>query len=142
MARQCEFATETKRLEMKIEHIAIWVSDIEKLRGFYEKYFNAVFGEKYINPKKNFTSYFLSFTEGARLELMHKPEISTIVNEKEHLGFIHFAISVGSKEMVDSLTNEIRQDGFKVLGEPRTTGDGYYESVVLDPEGNRIEITI
>lgn len=142
MARQCEFAIEAKRSEMKIEHIAIWVSDIEKMRRFYEEYFNAKSGEKYVNQKKNFTSYFLSFTEGSRLELMHKPAISAIVNKEEHLGFIHFAISVGSKEKVDSLTDKIRQDGFKITGEPRTTGDGYYESVVLDPEGNRIEITI
>ena len=142
MARQCEFAIEAKRSEMKIEHIAIWVSDIEKMRRFYEEYFNAKSGEKYVNQKKNFTSYFLSFTEGSRLELMHKPTILAIVNKEEHLGFIHFAISVGSKEKVDSLTGKLRQDGFKITGEPRTTGDGYYESVVLGPEGNRIEITI
>lgn len=127
---------------MKIEHIAIWVSDIEKMRRFYEQYFNVKTGEKYINLKKNFTSYFLSFSEGARLELMQKPEISKEVNQEEYLGFIHFAISVGSKENVDSLTEKLRQDGFKITGEPRTTGDGYYESLVLDPEGNRIEITI
>lgn len=127
---------------MKIEHIAIWVSDIEKIRRFYEQYFNAKAGGKYVNLKKKFTSYFLSFTEGARLELMQKPEISKEVNQEEYLGFIHFAISVGSKEKVDSLTEKLKQDGFKITGEPRTTGDGYYESVVLDPEGNRIEITI
>jgi len=128
---------------MKIEHIAIWVSDIEEMRRFYERYFNAKAGEKYVNLKKNFTSYFLSFAQGARLELMHKPEISALVSqEEEHLGFIHFAISVGSKEKVDSLTEQFRQDGLKVTGETRMTGDGYYESIVLDPEGNRIEITI
>lgn len=142
MARQCEFAIEAKRSEMKIEHIAIWVSDIEKMRRFYEQYFNAKSGEKYLNLKKNFTSYFLSFTEGSRLELMYKPAISALVKKDEHLGFIHFAIAVGSKEKVDSLTDKLRQDGFKITGEPRTTGDGYYESVVSDPEGNRIEITI
>ena len=128
---------------MKIEHIAIWVSDLEQMRKFYENYFAAKAGVKYVNPKKNFSSYFLSFEEGARLELMHKPEIlapDTI--EKEHLGFIHFAISVGSKAKVDALTEELRKDGFKITGEPRTTGDGYYESVVLDPEENRIEITM
>ena len=134
MARQCESPIKIKRPEMKIEHIAIWVSDIENTRIFYEQYFNAKAGEKYTNLKKNFTSYFLSFDEGARLELMHKPEISTLVNKEEHLGFIHFAISVGSKEKVDSLTEKLRQDGLKIKGEPRTTGDGYYESLVLDPE--------
>ena len=142
MAGQCEFATEVKRFEMRIEHIAIWVSDIEEIRSFYEHYFNAKAGEKYVNLKKNFTSYFLSFEQGARLELMHRPEISASVNQEEHLGLIHFAISVGSKEKVDLLTNELRKDGFKITGEPRTTGDGYYESLVLDPEGNQIEITI
>ena len=142
MAGQCEFTNEIKRPKMKIEHIAIWVSDIEKMRRFYEQYFNTKAGDKYVNLKKNFTSYFLIFSEGARLELMQKPEISKEVNQEEYLGFIHFAVSVGSKENVDSLTEKLRQDGFKITGEPRTTGDVYYESVVLDPEGNRIEITI
>ncbi|TMM59112.1 glyoxalase/bleomycin resistance/extradiol dioxygenase family protein [Maribacter algarum] len=128
---------------MRIEHIAIWVSDIENMRSFYEHYFDAQSGEKYVNDKKNFTSYFLSFKEGSRLELMHKPEILTSDRlEKEYLGLIHFAISVGSKERVNFLTEKLRKDGFRIVGEPRTTGDGYYESVVLDPEGNRIEITI
>ena len=128
---------------MKIEHIAIWVSDLEQMRGFYENYFDAKAGEKYENTRKNFASYFLSFEEGTRLELMHKPEISSVINQgKEYLGFIHFAISVGAKTKVDALTNQLRKDGFEIVGEPRTTGDGYYESVVLDPEGNRIEITI
>ena len=142
MARQCEFTNEIKRHQMKIEHIAMWVSDIEEMRQFYEWYFNAKSGKKYVNLKKNFTSCFLSFDEGSRLELMQKPQISRLVNQEEHLGYIHFAISVGSKEKVDSLTKKLRQDGFEITGEPRTTGDGYYESVVLDPEGNRIEITI
>jgi len=143
MARKCDAANEVKRPQMKIEHIAIWVADLEQMRTFYEQYFDAKSGEKYVNPEKNFTSYFLSFKEGARLELMHKPEISLNINQsKEHLGFIHFAVSVGSKTKVDSLTNKLRKDGFQIAGEPRTTGDGYYESVVIDPEGNRIEITV
>ncbi len=143
MAGKCESATEIKGPEMRIEHIAIWVSEIENMRGFYEHYFDAQSGEKYVNDKKNFTSYFLSFKEGSRLELMHKPEIfASNKLEKEHLGLIHFAISVGSKEKVNFLTEKLRKDGFRIVGEPRTTGDGYYESVVLDPEGNRIEITI
>ncbi len=143
MARKCEFATEIKRPKMKIEHIAIWVSEIELMRSFYENYFNAKAGDKYINLKKNFTSYFLSFTEGTRLELMYKPEIKNNQNQgTERLGFIHFALSVGSKEKVINLTELLRKDGYEIVGEPRITGDGYYESVVLDPEGNRIEITI
>ncbi len=98
----------------------------------------------YYNPQKNFTSYFLSLGDGPRLELMNKQDIPDLQNgqNSEHLGIIHFAISVGSKARVDSLTEEIKSDGYQVVGEPRTTGDGYYESVVLDPEGNRIEITI
>ena len=127
---------------MKIEHIAIWVSDLETMRNFYEKYFNGISGALYKNPKKNFSSYFLSFDKGARLELMQCPEISAHLSESEHLGLTHFAMSVGSKVDVEALTERLRSDGFKVSGEPRTTGDGYYESLVLDPEGNRIEITV
>jgi len=127
---------------MRIEHIAIWVIDLETMRTFYETYFNAIAGEKYHNPTKEFTSYFLSFTDGARLELMHKPSITATTDNEVNTGFIHFAMSVGSKEQVNVLTEKLREDGFTIAGEPRTTGDGYYESVVLDPEGNQIEITI
>ena len=129
---------------MKIEHLAIWVNNLEGMKDFYEKYFNASAGEKYHNPTKNFTSYFLSFEEGCRLELMHRPDIPINKNEKinQYLGIIHFAVCVGSKEKVNALTEKLREDGFKIQGEPRTTGDGYYESVVLDPEDNFIEITI
>ncbi len=128
---------------MKIEHLAIWVTDLEKTRSFYERYFGATAGDRYYNPTKNFSSYFISFKEGSRLELMQKPEIPRLANPaQEHLGISHFAIAVGSKEKVDSLTEKLRTDGYIVAGEPRTTGDGYFESVVLDPEQNRIEITI
>jgi len=128
---------------MKIEHLAIWVTDLERSRSFYERYFGAIAGAKYHNPTKDFASYFLSFKEGARLELMQKPTIEGLADaSQEHLGINHFAVAVGSKEKVDALTEELRTDGYLVVGEPRTTGDGYYESVVLDPEQNRIEITI
>lgn len=127
---------------MRIEHIAIWVADLEGMRVFYERYFNAVSGEKYHNATKQFTSYFLSFTDGARLEIMHKPTIVAASDNEVNTGFIHFAMSLGSKEQVNVLTEKLREDGFTIAGEPRTTGDGYYESVVLDPEGNQIEITI
>jgi len=129
---------------MKIEHLAIWVEDLELMKSFYEKYFDAKAGEKYHNPKKKFTSYFLSFDGGCRLELMAKPEIPKNLNDtiSEYIGIIHFAISVGSKEKVDTLTKQLEQDGYKIIGLPRTTGDGYYESVVLDGENNRIEITV
>lgn len=127
---------------MKVEHLAIWVNNLETMRTFYETYFGAKAGERYHNPTKNFYSYFLSFDMGCRLELMHKPDILQNKNIGEYIGIIHFAISVGSKGKVDSLTEILRQANYKIVGEPRTTGDGYYESVVLDPEGNRIEITV
>src|SRR5688572_25480110 len=129
---------------MKIEHLAIWTQDLETLKQFYVKYFHAQPGELYHNKTKNFRSYFLTFSEGSRLELMEIPGMEMLLEgeHKQFLGLAHFAISVGSKEKVNELTDQLRQDGFKIMGEPRTTGDGYYESVVLDPEGNRIEITV
>ena len=129
---------------MKIEHLAIWVKDLETMKAFYEKYFEAQAGEIYYNPTKKFYSYFLSFDTGCRLELMHQAQVPENKNQVQHqnIGLIHFAVSVGSKEKVDSLTKEIMEAGHEILGMPRTTGDGYYESVVLDPEQNRIEITI
>ena len=129
---------------MKIEHLAIWVKDLEGMKQFYETYFHATVGQKYSNPKKHFESYFLSFSEGYRLELMNRPTIPNNINDllKEYTGIIHFAISVGSKEKVDTLTERLRRDGYPIVGEPRWTGYGYYESVVFDPEKNRIEITI
>lgn len=129
---------------MKIEHIAMWVKDIEGQKSFYEKYFDARAGAIYVNTKKNFTSYFLTFADGPRLELMHRPDVPNNANDvhDQYTGLIHFAVSTGSKERVDALTNQMKDDGFEILDGPRTTGDGYYESVVLDPEGNRIELTI
>ncbi|MFK7844066.1 MAG: VOC family protein [Rhodothermales bacterium] len=129
---------------MRIEHIAIWARHLEPLKEFYEQYFDAIAGGKYVNPTKKFESYFLSFSSGARLELMHKPSIPETKDdiEAQFMGLIHFAFSTGSAENVDALTSRLKEAGYRVLDGPRTTGDGYYESVVLDPEGNRIEITI
>ena len=129
---------------MRIEHLAIWVKDLEKMRQFYEHYFDGKSNDKYINPTKNFSSYFISFDTGARLELMYKPEIGGkgVEDSAQHLGIIHFAVSVGSEAKVVELTEKLRKAGYKILGETRWTGDGYYESVVADPEGNIIEITI
>lgn len=128
---------------MRIEHIAIWVNDLELMKDFYVKYFNLKANKKYHNPKKNFSSYFLSSSkESCRIELMHNLAIkNTKYNSNEYIGLAHFAFSVGYKKMVIELTEELRNDGYSVVGEPRTTGDGYFESVILDPEGNRIEIT-
>ena len=127
---------------MKIEHIAIWVLDLEKMKKFYLTFFELKSNEKYYNPRKKFSSYFLSFENGARIELMHRPDISEFIEKADSkLGITHFAISVGSKEKVNLLTELVRKNGFNIIGEPRTTGDGYYESVISDPEGNLIEIT-
>jgi lactoylglutathione lyase len=126
---------------MKIEHLAIWVQDLEKMKSFYSHYFDAEAGPKYFNTEKNFESYFLHLKEGCRIELMRIPHVRE-TTKKEMLGLAHIAIAVGTKESVDSLTRKLKADGLSVSSEPRTTGDGYYESVILDPEGNRIEITI
>jgi len=128
---------------MKIEHLAIWVEDLEQMRAFYTRYFRLISGEKYHNPTKHFQSYFLRTEQSAaRMELMHRPDIAIHNGQRGHtLGLAHFAISVGSKAAVDQLTERLRTDGYTIAGEPRTTGDGYYESVVLDPEGNVVEIT-
>ena len=128
---------------MKIEHIAIWTKDLERMREFYLKFFDLRSNKKYFNPRKNFSSYFLAFENGARLELMHSPDILERIGKPGFLsGLTHIAISVGSKGKVDMLTERLRENGITIIGEPRVTGDGYYESVIADPEGNLIEITI
>lgn len=127
----------------RIEHIAIWVNDLEKMKTFYQRYFGGKAGEKYSNPHKKYTSYFIRFEKGTRLELMNRPDIA----EKDHSmteqpGLAHLAFSLGSREKVLEATERMRSEGYRIAGEPRTTGDGYFESVILDPEGNRIELTI
>jgi lactoylglutathione lyase len=128
---------------MRIEHLAIYTHQLEILRDFYVTYFGARSNDGYSNPTKNFRSYFLEFGDGARLELMQQAGIPENLNDQraQFTGLIHFAIATESKEAVDQLTERLRLDGFPVLDGPRTTGDGYYESVVQDPDGNRIEIT-
>ena len=128
---------------MRIEHLAIWTKDLERLKTFYMTYFGATAGEKYENTTKQFESYFLTFESGARMELMRMPSIPETANDPIHqfLGLIHVAFSTGSEEQVDALTARLKQDGYLVLDGPRRTGDGYYESCVLDPDGNRLEIT-
>ena len=127
---------------MKIEHIALYVNDLEAARNFFVKYFGATSNDGYCNPKTNFRSYFLSFDGGARLELMNKPELSDPSKSLAHTGYVHIAFRVGSREKVDALTAELQADGYAVVSGPRTTGDGYYESCILDAEQNQIEITI
>ncbi len=127
---------------MKIEHIALYVNDLEAAKNFFIKYFNASSNKIYHNPTTNFRSYFLSFDDGARLELMNRPEMSDLPKDFNPSGYAHIAISVGSKEKVDSLTKRLRDDGYEIISGPRTTGDGYYESSVVGIEQNQIEITV
>lgn len=130
---------------MKIEHVALWANDIEQLKAFYETYFEAQGNAKYTNPRTHYQSYFLTFASGARLELMQRPDIAArdrANSAQEFMGYAHLAMAVGSEAAVDELTYRLVRDGYERLSGPRRTGDGYYESVVLDPEGNRIEITV
>ena len=128
---------------MKIEHVAIWTRDIEKLKDFYVTYFDGVAGDKYTNHKKQFESYFIKFDSGARLEVMQMITIPSNLNDtiNQYIGLIHIAISVGSVEKVNNLTDTLRKAGYRIVSEPRYTGDGYYESCILDSDGDRIEIT-
>ena len=127
---------------MKIDHIAIWAEDTELLRTFYMRYFNMSCNDKYVNLKKNFSSYFLSFDDGgARIEMMNIPGKDAPASRGDLKGLAHFAISVGCKENVDDMAQRLRKDGYTILSAPRTTGDGYYECAVADPEGNYVEIT-
>lgn len=127
---------------MRIDHIAIWTYNLEGLRSFYIHYFDASSSEIYHNHSKEFRSYFLTFDGDCRLELMEMPNIPNSKNDviKQFTGIIHFALNVGSRQNVDEITAKLKKDGFKVLVEPRITGDGYYESVILDIDGNRVEI--
>ncbi|WP_044208880.1 VOC family protein [Flammeovirga sp. OC4] len=126
---------------MRLEHIAIWTKDLERLKTFYVKYFGMKANEKYINLKKGFSSYFLSIDgESTRFEIMQTDQLELSTEVKERIGLTHFAFDVGSQEKVDQMTAAFRKEGIVIVGEPRLTGDGYYESVLLDPDGNRIEL--
>lgn len=129
---------------MRIEHIAFWTRDLERFKRFYVTYFGAAAGSGYVNASKGFESCFLSFKDGARLEVMKTTTLTPLEIEPgaQRMGLTHFAISLGSEQLVDELTQRLRADGYPVLDGPRRTGDGYYESVVLDPDGNRIELTV
>jgi len=127
---------------MRIEHVAIWTRNLARSTDFYVSYFGASAGPVYINPAKGFESCFLSFAGGARLEVMTttSQSLAECAAGAQRLGLTHLAISVGSDSLVDELTQRLRDDGIAVLDGPRRTGDGYYESVIIDPDGNRIEI--
>ena len=126
---------------MHIEHIAMYVNDLEKTKAFFEKYFHAKSNSGYHNKTTDFRSYFLSFDDGARLEIMNKPKMEDAEKTSTRTGYIHIAFSLGSKEAVDDLTAQMKNDGYEVISGPRTTGDGYYESCIIGIEGNQIEIT-
>lgn len=128
---------------MRIDHVALYCLDLEAMKEFFIRYFNGVSNDMYHNPKTGLKTYLLKFKDSdARLELMTRPEV---VNEEENIyrqGFIHLSFSVGSQEYVDNLTKALNDDGYHVLGGPRTTGDGYYESCIVGPEKILIEITV
>lgn len=127
---------------MRIEHVAMYVNNLEKTKDFFISYFNAKSNGGYHNKNTDFKSYFLTFEGGARLEIMNKPHMEDIDKTLARTGLIHIAFSVGSKEKVEKLTDRLKQDGYKVISGPRTTGDGYYESCIIGIEGNQIEITV
>lgn len=127
---------------MKIDHIAMYVNDPEKAKDFFLTYFDAVSSEGYHNPRTNFRSYFLTFRDGARLEIMTKPDLTDSGDFLNRFGYAHVAFQTGSREAVDALTARLKEDGYPVISGPRITGDGYYESCIVGFEGNLIEITV
>lgn len=127
---------------MRIEHLAMYVNDLEAVKEFFIRYFDARPNDGYENKNTGFRSYFLTFDDGARLELMQKPQMENAEKTLNRTGFIHIAFSTGSREKVDELTARLKAEGYEVLSGPRTTGDGYYESCVAGIEGNQIEITV
>ena len=127
---------------MHIEHIAMYVNDLERARTFFMQYLGANSNEGYHNPRTDFRSYFLHFDGGARLEIMTKPQMSDAEKGLNRTGYVHIAFSLGSKTAVDVLTERLKADGYEIISGPRTTGDGYYESCIVGIEGNQIEITV
>ncbi len=127
---------------MKIEHVAMYVNNLEQAKDFFVGYLDGKANEGYHNQTTDFRSYFISFGDGARLEIMNKPGMQDAEKALARTGFIHVAFSLGSKEKVDELTTRLKEDGYEVVSGPRTTGDGYYESCVVGIEGNQIELTV
>lgn len=127
---------------IKIDHIAVYVHDLEKAKEFFEKYFHAQSNELYYNPNTGLKTYILSFDGHTRLELMTRPEIKDVGTSVFRNGYIHLSFNLGSKQNVDDLTQKMQEDGFNILSGPRVTGDGYYESCVEGPEGNLLELTV
>ncbi len=127
---------------MRIEHVAMYVNDLEAARDFFVKYLGGSSNAGYYNKSTGFSSYFISFDDGARLEIMNKPDMDDVEKKVNRTGYVHLAFSLGSKEEVNRLTEILKNDGFEVVSGPRTTGDGYYESCIVGIEGNQIELTV
>ena len=127
---------------MKIEHVALYVNDLEAARVFFVTWLNGRSNDGYHNKTTDFRSYFITFDDGSRLEIMTKPSLADLNKPLNRTGYVHIAFSVGNKEKVDELTEKLRSAGYEVVSDPRTTGDGYYESCVVAIEGNQIEITV
>lgn len=129
---------------MKIEHIALWTHQLEAQKAFYTTYFGGTPGERFETPAYGFAGYFITFEDGARLEIMQMPSVPANANnvDKQAVGWIHLAFSVGSREKVDALTEQLRDAGSRIFEEPHATDDGYYASFVLDPDSNIVEITV
>lgn len=126
---------------MNLEHVALFVKDLEKAKDFFCLYLGGKANDGYYNENTGFRSYFISFDSGARLEIMNKPGLAEEDKEAEHYGYSHIAFSLGSREAVDNLTARLKSDGYRVTSGPRVTGDGYYESSIASVEGNLIELT-
>lgn len=127
---------------MKIEHFALWTTDLERMKNFYTTYFEATVNDKYENQAKAFESYFLSFKTGARLEIMRRPNLVVTEENRVYIGYAHLAFALKSRADVLALTERLRADGYTIESEPRVTGDGYFESCVNDPDGNLVELTV
>ena len=125
---------------MKLEHVALYVQDLEAMKDFYVRHFGAIPNQKYHNPRTGLQTYFLSFDDGARLELMQRPAMSPKSRGEYPLGYVHISFKLNTPEKVDQLTKTLQESGCPLLNGPRSTGDGYYESVLADPEGNLIEL--
>lgn len=124
---------------MKLTHVALWTTQLESSRAFYETYFGGTSGEKYVNPAKGFESYLVQFGDGTSLEIMRSTGV-TERSDRTYTGWCHIAFDAGTQQGVETLTERLRGDGFRIISEPRVTGDGYYESVAADPDGNLVEI--
>jgi lactoylglutathione lyase len=125
---------------MKIHHVSLYVHDLEVMHKFYEKYFCAKANGLYFNPTTGYKSYRLSFEDGNKIEIMAKPGLKDFDKDINYFGYNHIALSVGGRDMVDKITNQLEKDGCKIISYPHIAGDGCYESAVMDPENNLIEI--